>query len=161
MNDILHTPLDASEVIDKVPGCRFIAYENMHLVKSVRELLPRTLILYQLAKVGHFCCVFNNQEGINFFDPMGMFPDDELTIINPTKAHQTHQDFTYLVKLLSDGSGGCIWNEYKYQTSGTSTCGMWCAIRMIYSDLTNQEFHHVFRNIPNKDMVIANLYFKI
>ena len=153
----IYSPL-AGEDIQKKIGCKFILYEDMHKVKDIRELLPKTLILYQLARVGHFCCVFENTEGINFFDPYGTFVDDELKIMCQHEAGQINHDFAYLTQLLLNQPRKIIYNEHKLQGSGSSVCGHWCAIRMIFSKLHNDEFFECFRGIKNKDVVIWKLY---
>jgi hypothetical protein len=154
----VNKPLNNIDIQNKV-GCDFILYENMMNIRNINELLPKTLILYQLHKVGHFCCVFKNDEGINFFDPLGIYVDDELLLTSPDRKHKLHHDFTYLTKLLSDVKDTpIIYNEYQLQGHKTSTCGDWCAIRMIYSDLFNDEFKDCFNGIKNRDKLIVKLY---
>ena len=153
----IHKPLNNEEIQHKV-CCKFVPYEDMHKIKSIDELLPCTLILYQLAKVGHFCCVFENSEGINFFDPLGIFVDDELLKTSPDRIHRLHHDFTYLTQLLANQTKPVIYNQYKLQAHHTSTCGYWCTIRMIYKDIHNDDFKRCFRGITNRDKLIVKLY---
>ena len=95
--------------IQEKTGCKFILYRDMHKIKDISELLPQTLILYELAKIGHFCCIFQNDElgknTINFFDPLGYIVDDELNNISKGRGKRLHHDFTYLTKLLSNQKG--------------------------------------------------------
>ena len=151
---IVNNPLSNIDVQNKV-GCKFILYENMHKVNNINELLPMTLILYQLANVGHFCCVFRNKEGINFFDPLGFKPDDELKLSND---YAPNHKFTYLIKLLSNTNEQIIYNEYKLQASGTSTCGHWCTVRMSSINLTCDEFADCFRGVKNRDEIIVKIF---
>jgi hypothetical protein len=117
-----------------------------------------TIILYQLAKTGHFVCIFENHEGINFFDPLGFFPDDELNVASHYAIKQLHHDYTYLLKLLLTSDKPVIYNEYKLQLHGTSTCGMWCVIRLLLRDMTNEEFHNLFKDKQNRDIVVAKIF---
>lgn len=143
-------------IIDKI-DCKAILYEDMHKINTIDELLPCTLILYQLAHIGHFCCVFENKEGINFFDPMGKMIDASLKYVKFNKK-DTHHDFTYLIKLFLNSNKKVIYNEYAYQKAGTMTCGYWCALRMLFSYLTNEEFHDIFKVLKFKDDKIVKLY---
>jgi len=153
----IHTPLNDDDITRKV-GCRFILYENMHNVKNINELLPRTLILYELARVGHFCCVFENSEGINFFDPLGMFPDKELKMADPAYVQSMHHDFSYLDKLLSETNKSVIYNQYKLQSHHTSTCGHWCGVRMICSEIHCDDFKKCFNGVKDRDSLIVKIY---
>lgn len=153
----IHIPLSSDEIQNKV-GCKFILYEDMKNVKDISELLPMTLILYQLADVGHFCCIFENDEGVNFFDPLGYMPDDELKLVREDV--QNH-DYTYLLRLLTKVNKRVIYNNYKLQSRNTSTCGHWCAVRMITRKMYCDEFAKCFKGCKNRDAVIAYIYNEI
>lgn len=147
-------PLTIGEIVDKI-HCKSILYEDMANIDSINQLMPQTLILYQLAFVGHFCCVFINDEGINFFDPIGQIPDDSLKYV---RMDIPNHDFTYLLELLSHSNLPVIYNEHRYQKNDSNTCGYWCTIRMIFSYLTNDEFYDIFKPIKLKDNKIVKLY---
>ena len=157
---LTHTPLNSDQVLQKVsdPDLRFIPYEELPNLKSLDDLLPSTLLLYQLAKVGHFVCIFQNDEGVNFYDPLGYSPDAELDLeISPQRRQQSHEDYTYLLELLSQAPS-VVWNEHRYQMKGTSVCGAWCAIRLMCRQMTNDQFWKVWSRVPNRDLVVAKLY---
>jgi hypothetical protein len=154
------TPLSAAEIVQKI-GCAFLPYSRMHQITHIDELLPCSLILYELERVGHFCCVFENSQGINFFDPMGFKIDSELNLTNPNRIKALKHDYTYLINLLLNQDKPVIYNEYKLQKPGTSTCGHWCTIRMIYSNLQCDEFAKCFKPIKSKDSTIVKLYSSI
>jgi hypothetical protein len=138
--------------------CKFLLYEDIPKIKNINELLPRTLILYQLQEIGHFCCVFINDEGLNFFDPLGSRPDDQLNLVRPDFVHSKNQDFTYLLYLFGKTKKNIIWNDTKLQKRKTSTCGHWCTIRMLYENLYDDEFASCFRGIKDKDLTVYKLY---
>ena len=153
----VHNPLNDEQIIKKI-GCKFILYEDMHKVNNINELLPCTLILYQLARVGHFCCVFENSEGINFFDPLGIFVDKELLMTSIDNIHKLRHDFAYLTQLLLNQNKPVIYNQYKLQGHKTSTCGHWCTIRMIFKYIHNDEFKQCFDGVKNRDKLIVRIY---
>jgi hypothetical protein len=152
--DITHNPLSSDEIQKKI-GCKFILYENMDDVKDINQLLPMTLILYQLAEIGHFCCVFENEEGINFFDPLGYAPDDELKMAG---GYAPDHDFTYLVQLLENSDKPIVYNEHKLQSHKTSTCGHWCSVRMICRGILCDDFAKCFKNVKDRDETIVKIY---
>lgn len=150
----VHNPLTASAIQRKV-SCNFLLYENMHKIRNINDFLPRTLILYQLAHVGHFCCIFKNNEGIQFFDPMGDFPDDEL---KNSMGYAPNHGFAYLDNLLMNSPLPVIYNQYKLQGHGTATCGHWCTTRMIFDSLYCDEFAECFKGVKNRDEIVVKLF---
>lgn len=157
-HDLTHTALSDRDVTRLVPHCQFVPYEDVHQFQSLRQLLPKSLLLYELARVGHFCCVFENNEGVNFFDPLGYQPDEELLLANPEYIERYHQDYTYLIRLLLQTKRPVIYNEYKLQASGTSTCGHWCTLRLLCSKLTNEQFVSLFDNVDDRDQIVAEVF---
>lgn len=156
---IVNNPISNVNIQNKI-NCNFVLYEDIHKYKNIKELVgngKKTLILYQLARIGHFTCVFENEEGINFFDPLGYMPDSLLSKIEMGK-HPLHHDYTYLIKLLLTSNRPVIYNEYKLQKSSTSTCGHWCAIRMLCSDLYCDEFAGCFHDVRDRDKTIVKIY---
>jgi hypothetical protein len=156
---LITQPHNAKELIDSfflITGLKlkFVPYEKMYTFTNINQLLPRTLILYELNTVGHFCAIFINDEGINFFDSYGRMIDKYLSNINDDYyKHTLHQDFPYLIKLFDSSNNRIIYNEYCYQNKNTATCGIWCLIRLIYSSLSNEEFHDYFKNIDDKKII--------
>ena len=149
-------PLTNGDVM-RYTGCKFILYEHMKDIKSIDELLPMTLILYQLnPDVGHFCCILENSHGIQFFDPIGMIFDQELKYCKQNKQMINH-DFTYLAQLLANSNRNVDYNHYQYQTFGSMACGYWCIFRMLMKDLTNEQFHTLFKPLVKKDNKIVKL----
>ena len=150
---------DVQDILSKYgKPCKFLLYEDIPKVKNINELLPRTLILYQLQEIGHFCCVFENEEGLNFFDPLGYRPDIQLELVRPDLVHSKNQDFTYLLCLFGKTRQNIIWSDTKLQKHKTSTCGHWCTIRMLYENLSDKEFTSCFRGIKDKDALIFKLF---
>jgi len=150
-------PLSDLDIQKKVE-CKFILYQNMHLIKNINELLPKTIILYQTYDIGHWCCIFENEFGIIFFDPLGFFPDKMLYKMPFDETRKIHHDYTYLINLLVNQNRTVIYNEKRLQKSGTNTCGHWVTCRLLFSDLSNDFFDKCFKNIKDKDKLIVKLY---
>jgi hypothetical protein len=161
-----HTPLNSDQIIGllKTLGhpVKFVPYEELSEMTDLSQLLPASLILYQLGPVGHFVCVFQNQElgedTVQFFDPLGYLPDQPLEKALPAEyRYRYHQNWTYLLELLSQADR-IVYNEHRLQTRGTSTCGHWCTIRLLLSNLTNAQFFQLWKRKPKRDEVVARIY---
>ena len=164
LNPLIHTPVADTDVVARVPHCQAVLYEDMHKYPTLESLLrppTKILILYELAKVGHFCCLFYNTEGLQFFDPLGGKPDSELDHLSNPYWKSKWQDYPYLVRLLVQSQEPVIYSPYHLQAHHTSTCGCWSAIRMIYSDLLCDEFAHCFDYVRNRDIAVARLYYDL
>lgn len=159
MDIIRNHPVTNVEILQLIPNCKFFLYSDLWKVKSLNELLPRSIILYQLAKVGHWVCIFENKEGINVFDSLGYAPDDELDLIEDRlRLIKYHEDYTYLLKLLSQTDKEIIYNDHRLQAKSTSTCGMWVTHRLMHSDMTEDEYYDMMKKIKNKDLYIAKYW---
>ena len=81
-------PLNGMELLKQLDfKPNIITYDNIHLYKDLDELLgdSKACILLYLTKenYGHWCCVYENDDGhIIFFDSYGFIPDDQLNFIS-------------------------------------------------------------------------------
>ena len=157
----IHQPISNVDIQNKI-NCKFILYSDMHKIHNIDELLPKTVILYELAKVGHFCCIFENYElgvkTINFFDPLGLCVDDELNLTSYDRRQRLNHNFTYLTRLLANQDKPVVYNEHNLQSKKTATCGHWVTIRLICSELPNDIFYNCFKNIIDRDKLIVKMY---
>ncbi len=164
MSSLIHTSLNDIEITDLLnyynKPCHFVAYEDMYKIKDLKTLLPRTLILYELQEVGHFCCVFINKYGLNFYDPLGYRIDDELKLVRSDLIHSKHQDFTYLLNLFRQSPFPIIWNNHRLQQHHTSTCGHWCTVRLLWDNLGEEEFYKCFKGVKDKDKIVARIFYE-
>lgn len=142
----------------------FIPYEDMKNIKDINELMPSSLILYQLNGeygMGHFCCIFRNEKnGICYFDPLGRFVDKNIDNMDDEIKQEVNHDYKYLTALLANAGGG-DYSNVRLQAPTTDTCGNWCAIRLLTSNLTNDQFVNCFKGIKDKDKKIRNFYEKL
>lgn len=151
-------PLSNLEIQRKV-NCKFILYSDMPKIKTIEQLMPKTLILYQLANIGHFVCVFENRFGeIECFDPLGLSIDDALYFMNRRLRIALNHNFTYLARLLVNTDRVVNYNDYQYQMPQENLCGYWCAIRLEYSRLTCDEFYNEFGKYIGNIKMIIQLY---
>lgn len=147
-----YTALSNIDIMRKVP-CKFYTYAQLRNVKSLSELLPKTLLLYMPHKIGHFCVIFVDGKGqVNFYDPLG-YPPDRKGYLGGYDKVKTK----YLSRLLTQVPK-IIYNEHPLQAHHTMTCGHWSACRLAFAGLTNEEWFSCFKNTKNKDDKIIRLY---
>jgi hypothetical protein len=156
----IYTPLNALEITHKLMRrgnlyCKFFPYNTIHRCRSIEDLLPCSLLLYQIThNIGHFCCVFLNSDGVNFFDSYGIFPDDELKKmdVNRRTDPALFHNRSYLANLLFDAhlhGYNIIYNETPLQEKGTATCGKWCYDRLMHCDMLHDDYIKFWQSHPS------------
>lgn len=152
--------LSDQEVIDLVKGkARVVLYEKLRKYKSIDDLLKphgAVFILYQQDKnYGHWVALFKreNNKGnveIEFFDPYGEFPDDQLFWTEKDKREELHHDYPYLTELLykAPRNYDLIYNEYPFQKMGknVNTCGRHAVLRLQHRNKSLNEYVKWFKN---------------
>lgn len=129
----------------------FVQYHQLKNMEKIDDVLP-CILLYELHfPIGHWCTIFVNHEGLNYFDSTGHIPDQllETNFDNPKSRESLGADFTFLNALLYDymARHKCklIYNEYKLQSENSNTCGCWTAVRLLTQGLTNNEFNNIWK----------------
>lgn len=154
-------PLSGHNLLQLVDGkANIVLYPNMHYYKNIDQLLDpfdACFILFESKpNYGHWCLLFKiNPHTIEFFNPYQGFPDDSLKFINKQFKSITNQDFPYLSHLLYNSPYDLTYNEYPFQkfANDISTCGRWCAIRLIYKYFDLRLFAYLFFNKFGDDLV--------
>ena len=86
MNEEISKSLSGTEVLDLLNNkCNLVLYSDLHNIKSIQELLgeyKKCVLLYHTsANYGHYCCVYENNNTIFFFDSYGSIPDTQLNFL--------------------------------------------------------------------------------
>lgn len=134
---------------------KVILYPEIINYSTIEELLSPygcVVILYMQDKTnnsyfGHWCCLFQI-EGTNkleFFDPMGIFCDDELDMkMNEQFRIQNGLQYPLLTYLLFNNRHKykLTYNQYKFQkrNENINTCGRHCCVRLLNKDKTLKEY---------------------
>ena len=140
-------PLSGLEIRMLNPDAKIIKYPELYDCDSVDEIFGgkrKVIILYLLQSdtVGHWTCLFLNQDGINFFDPYGVQPDYEFELLDKQKRIRLNQEQDYLKNMLEPYT--VIYNNIKYQDKGTATCGCFVSHRLHYSHLNDPQYLSIF-----------------
>ena len=133
--------------LEKITGANVILYKDLSRIKDILSLCP-LIILYDVCpSYGHWTCVFENDEGLNFFDSLGYIPDDELQVMGAGKYKPL------LLRLLYKTKKNIIYNHKKLQKSkpNINTCGRYCIARLLLSHMYADNFNKLFDGIdPDK-----------
>jgi hypothetical protein len=160
------TPLSNKDILSKCQkygvNIKFVLYRDLKYVEKINDILP-CILLYELhEKVGHWVCLWRNRYGINYFDPTGRTPDRLLInhFQNENGRRLLNADYTYLNRLLYLSKEDITYNSDMLQPDDSMTCGYWCAVRMIYRDVQNDEFnkHFLKYNEAMRERKIVKLY---
>lgn len=152
-------PLSNIEIIKKLKkkgvNVKFLAYKDLKYINSLDDVMP-FILLYQLHEpIGHWVSVFVNDEGLNYYDPLGYVPDKLLKshFFHPEGREVMNADFTYLNKLMLEwledhDQDRIIYNNKPVQPSGSMTCGYHCFTRLLFNDIPNDEFVNYLMSLP-------------
>jgi hypothetical protein len=130
---------------------RIIEYGELAKAKSLKEVLGKhgaAIILYLTRKgYGHWTAIFRvNKNTVEFFDPYGLVPDEELGFISDNFRRESNQDVPHLTALMAASRDKIIYNQYPLQKlrKSTSTCGRWCGLRIALRKMPLANFVGLF-----------------
>lgn len=149
----LDKPLSSLDIKKILNGkVKIILYPEIINYYTIDDLLypyDCIVILYMHNKIvngfyGHWCCLFKiNDYEIEFFDPYGIFPDDELNTTMDSHFRKNngleYPLLTYLLYYTSHGYN-LSYNHVKFQGADVSTCGRHCCVRLLNSALTLKDY---------------------
>ncbi len=153
LNKELHRSLSSNDIKKllnlKVKILLYPDIVDYHNIDDLLKPYDCVVILYMHNKIkngyyGHWCCIFKiDNENIEFFDPYGIFPDDQLDFSISTyfriENGLQYPLLTYL--LFYTGSKYKLsYNEYKFQGNDVATCGRHCAVRLLNKHLSLKEY---------------------
>jgi hypothetical protein len=141
-------PLSDGEILEGCNNkCNIVCYSDMHKYHSIDELLNPydcCIILYnKTSNCGHWCALIKRNNLLEFFDPYGLYPDEELKYIKKYEP--------YLSYLMIDSPYKLSYNQYKFQKfkKDINTCGRWCYLRIQFKDWSLDKFNKYFTKKDN------------
>lgn len=133
---------------------RIVTYSKLSTFNSLDDLFGPydvVFILYEIRpKYGHWCVICRTPSTVYFFDPYGMFPDDQLQY-TPDLFRMTHgMDRPVLTQLLIESPMNVRYNQHMLQNPdnpSVATCGRWCALyALLYQYISIDEFADIFQS---------------
>jgi hypothetical protein len=166
----LEYPLKGEDIMTILDGkCGMLEYKDLYHIDNLNEVMKddALVILYRSSPTSaHWCCVFKNKEGIEFFDPYGLIIDDE---IKPEFMTQDfinsyyHEGHKRLIELILKGNFSHInYNNYDLQQlkSNINTCGRHVACRLLFKKYSLEEYINILSQM-NKGEYFDNIVLKI
>ncbi len=140
--------------------CNIVLYSDLPNYPTLDDLFnghKLVFLLYQTKpNYGHWVVLCKHKRHVYFFDPYGMFPDDELDY--------TYKKFPpWLSGLLIDSPYSISYNKHKLQDitdPDIATCGRWCCLyAYAHDDTSFDEFADIFRGMdPDEAITLATSF---
>ena len=156
--------------IEKILGKTFIfSYPYLDDVNSIDDIFDskgRSIMLFLTDNLttGHWCAMIKNKEGIHYFDPYGIKPEGEKKWLSKEKLEELEQERPVLTKLFRKSGYPIFYNDYKFQqeTSKMNTCGRHCCVRLLYKDLSLEEYYDMIKQSGmSPDEFVSKITFQI
>lgn len=162
LKELKAIPLSDTDVLKLVDGkAKVLLYSDLANYDTIEDALgpnQAIFLLYETQKdYGHWVSVFKEGNTIEFFDPYGIFVDNELEWIPSNFREVSGQKYPQLSYLLSKVPEkiNLIYNNHKFQKTGKgiNSCGRWSALRLAYRDMSLDKFKDLFLGAGSDDMV--------
>jgi len=128
-------------------------YFELQSIEDIDKLFRNDsfVILYPIESLlrGHWVVVIRNQYGVEFFDPLGIFPDKQKDYALYSNLVDT---INYLSRLLKNSKYNLSYNEHKFQRRNdeVTTCGRWVIVRCLMRDKSLEYFNQYIRKMMKK-----------
>jgi len=137
---------DIRKILGK--GIKIITYSDLaHCKKLPFDRQGRLIMLYQTfsATSGHWVCLLNKPDHIEFFDPYGDKPEEPLKTVPQDEKEEYGVDEPYLTKLLRASGKKVIYNTYPFQKErrDVNTCGRHSVVRCLYAPYSLAKYKKV------------------
>lgn len=145
---------------------KIITYPELYKFQNIDDVLSPhgcVVILYEMKpNYGHWVCVIKHedQNKIEFFDPYGLFCDDQLEFIDTKFRKASNQMFPKLCEMLHDSPYDIVYNKTQLQkySSDVSSCGRHVSFRIVMRDTPLNEYVKILKqNKYDPDMTVTYL----
>jgi len=149
---------------------RIMTYADLKGMEDWRQLFDakgRCIMLYLTtsATTGHWSCMLNKKDHIEFFDPYGNPPDDIKDYTSPEVRQQLGIDRKLLLPLLKSSGKPITYNTYPFQKTRNevATCGRHAVVRCLYAPKSLDQYKAVMdkSKLAPDDFVLGVTYDKI
>ena len=145
--------LSGTQVLDLLDNkCNLVQYSDLHNIKSIDELLgphKKCVLLYQTsANYGHYCCVWEYNDTIFFFDSYGGVVDSQLNFVPKDLKDELNSNHNYLIRLMYDSDKNVEYNQYEFQSKepNVATCGRHCVNRLRFPEISINDYYQIFKD---------------
>jgi hypothetical protein len=142
-----------------------LTYPELHKYNDINQCLGKygaVIILYETRKdYGHWVCVFKSAKNkLEFFDPYGLFPDEELKFIPEHFRKISNQQYPHLTYLLYKSNYLIEYNDHKLQKKlkNIATCGRHVGLRILLRKYNIDQYASLFKDkCFNADQIVTML----
>jgi hypothetical protein len=141
INDIKDDPMSMKELDEFLPNDSIkLIYSNLNNYVDWNDLTKNNKIKYIILlilhneKEGHYVCLINDDNYIEYFDPYGLDIAKHIDFNKPETNEYLGQGKNKLVDMLKQTNKKVIINKHEFQSLlnlDTNTCGRHCLYRMI------------------------------
>ena len=161
----MNISLSSSEILSLLDNkCNLVQYSDLHKINSIEQLLGphrKCVLLYQTShSYGHWCCVWEHDHSIFFFDSYGSKPDSQLNFVPPDLKDELNSNHNYLIRLMYNSGMDVEFNQFQFQSRDpdVATCGRWCVNRLRFPEISIDEYHNIFKQsskyIGNDELIV-------
>lgn len=135
MDEILSYAISDTDIINITGIDNIIRYQDIKNYNNINDLLKSNNVCFILFETknnyGHWTVIFRNNNLIEFYDPYGVFIENQKLYI---EEEEFRDPINYLSILLKKSPYQISYNEIKFQNikdKSIGTCGKWCIIRYL------------------------------
>lgn len=135
--------------------CNVMTYPELTQYDNIDDamgLYDAVVLLYETQQnFGHWTLFFkyddNDNETIEFFDPYGLFPDDELEYVPMNFRKIEGEYYPYLTYLLYKSNYDIVYNNHRLQEkkNDINSCGRHVVTRLIFRDLDIDDYFKLIK----------------
>ncbi len=128
-------------------------YPQLKGLSDIREMFDekgRAILLFPNISptAGHWTCLINKPDYIEFFDSYGDAPDTEQRGgMSKGRLEQLDIERPYLTKLLRASGKPVYYNHHPFQSESTdiATCGRHCVARLLYAPYSLDKYGQIIK----------------
>jgi hypothetical protein len=159
----MNISLSSSDILKLLDNkCNLVQYSDLHRIPTIDILLGphrKCVLLYQTShNYGHWCCVWEINDTIFFFDSYGSKPDTQLNFVPPDLKQELNSNHNYLIRLMYESEKKVEFNQYQFQSRepDVATCGRHVCNRLRFPEISIDDYHDIFKD-ASKYMPIDEL----
>ena len=151
LGEIKSYPLSDDD-IRKILGrdIKILTYADLAKLKDIRQAFDskgRCILLYLTMSdtSGHWVCMLNRGNSIEYFDPYGDAPNHALKTISAEERQEYGEERPYLTDLMKASGMPIYYNTYPFQKDKTdvNTCGRHSVMRCLYAPYSLDKYKSI------------------
>lgn len=161
---LMYVPMSGAEMLHYNPDARLYKYPDLYGYNSIDDVfghLNKIVLLYLTDSLhsGHWIGLFRKGNEITFFDSYGYDIDDEEQFVkDPEIKYESGECYKYLLYLLENSNYKINHNKYRLQAKNTQTCGRFVSLRLLNTNLNDDEFvRKYFSENVLPDLIVSKL----